>query len=211
MTIIKRAKGALTGSVFEGGNDVDTVLNRRHGTYGYIFGAALVLIGLGAAVGPVLAARIKGNAVITVTQAITIGTVQLTNINDMNPPTNGRAYTSKDDTNTRFTVSADLLPHPSGIRVHLGLLNAANNQMRLRLTLEVPDPIMVDIQAYVPSSPNMTLGRLDQSTWEIAIASSPGVENDIHIDLALPNAGPPGFYTVKGKIEALQESASQTT
>lgn len=190
---------------------MDTVLNRRHGTYGYILGAALALIGLGAAVGPVLANRLRANVAVTVTQAITIGTVQLTNVNDMNVPTNGRAYTSKDDTNTRFTVSADMLPYPNAIRVHLGLKNAANNQMRLKLILEVPEPIQVDVQAYAPSSPNMTLGRIDQSSWEIAIASSPGVENDVHIDLSLPNGGPPGFYTVKGRIEPLQESASQAT
>jgi len=211
----------------------------------------LVMLGAGAAVGPVLAPKLLARTAVTATQALQIvpHTVEVTAItcgaNNSSdacqaayPGTlggNARVYTSVSDDRTKFTAAVDLLPTSSYLRLHIGVINTANNQVLARLKLNVPDGFdyFVSPYYYVVGEANFpapntdptgqldrvkaiyNLTRLDVNTWEIklmpsargtlnphAISFSPGDIYDIHIDFALRNGTPPGFYVIQGSLEA---------
>ncbi len=163
----------------------------------WIVGALLISIGAGAAVGPVLAARLTGKVAIIATQALTFSTPLVavpggpplyvggatgTYLLPVAVPGGTRTFSDLNDQKIEFTVSVDLLPTSSKFDILVPMANSANNQVIAQLTLEVPDQVLVDVErlgSVVVTTQNapvvltttiggqLTLGRTSANTWEI--------------------------------------------
>ena len=220
----------------------------------------LVMLGAGAAVGPVLAPKLLSKTAVTATQALQIydgtiapGNLDVTTVpcdgtessgscNTVIPlPANTRWYKSVSDDRTKFTVAIDMFPTSSYLRIHVPIINRSNNQVLARLKLNVPDGLDYYVSPYYdavgqadalglnPSLPDDPQGlldstkaiynliRIDANTWEIKMMPSAvhptfnpnamggpiGDVFDVHLDLALSNGTPPGFYLITGTVDAL--------
>lgn len=242
----------------------------------WLVAVLLLAAGAGAAVGPVLAARLTSGINLTATQAVSVRNVPAAILNPqtntrgpltetdaqyglitgspgillttatMGPcytaiyqlsgggtftgiPANARSFVSLNDTGTDFTVAVDMLPTSSKFDVAVPLYNSANNQQLERLTLDIPDGLLVDLEsirlaaAGVTTANKASIGRLTANTWEITLQPNlgPGTYDDFisitdatlnHtvaapasgfiIHVALQNGTPPGFYAIRGRLEA---------
>jgi len=169
---------------------------RRRMSY-WILGALVVSIGAGAAVGPVLAARLTGKVAIIATQALSfstplvgvpwgpplyIGGATGTYVYPVAVPGGTRTFSDLNDQKIEFTVSIDLLPTSSKFDILVPMANISNNQVIAQLTLDVPEAVLVDIErlgSVVVTTQNapvvltttvggqLTVGRTSANTWEI--------------------------------------------
>lgn len=134
-----------------------------------------------------------------------------------------RVYTSLNDQKTDFTVSVDLLPTSSKFDILLPIGNLANNQVLALLTLDSGGCLELDVEplghvyAY-GGQPNpinvgglVKIGRMGPNSWEImaparthASDTANGITgyNGAWIHVALANGLPPGYYTLRGTLEA---------
>lgn len=173
------------------------MVNLRRRLPYWMMGALLISVGAGAAVGPVLAARLTGRVAIIATQALTfstplvavpggpplyIGGATGTYLYPVQVPGGTRTFADLNDQKIEFTVSIDLLPTSSKFDILVPMANASNNQVIAQLTLEVPEQVLVDVErlnSVVVTTQNfpvvltttiggqLTVGRTSASTWEI--------------------------------------------
>ncbi len=143
-------------------------------------------------------------------------------------PGNARSYVSLNDTGTDFTIAIDLLPTSSKFDIAIPLYNSANNQQLAELTLDIPDGVMVDLEQIqldasppIPGTNMAAIGRTSANTWEVRLQPNLGTYYDfiaipngnpgeymaapasgIIVHVALANGTPPGFYAIRGKLQA---------
>lgn len=192
----------------------------------WLLAVLLVAAGAGAAAGPVLASRLVGNASITVSQALSYGTLLIGDNTTpfsglpgsilVAPPAGARAYVSVSDNQTQFTASVDMLPTGARYDMAVPITNRSNNPMRAQLILDIPEILMVDVEpigvlAYAPGTSGLLrVGRTSSNTWEFTapagIVGTDGTNrllNGLVVHVALPSSAPPGFYTIRARIDAL--------
>jgi len=143
-------------------------------------------------------------------------------------PASARSFVSINDTGTDFTVAIDLLPTSSKFDIAIPLYNSANNQQLAELTLDIPDGVMVDLEQIklnatppIPGTDMATIGRTSANTWQVRLQPNLGTYYDfiamnssvpnvylatpasgIIVHVALANGTPPGFYAIRGKLQA---------
>lgn len=146
-------------------------------------------------------------------------------------PAGARPFSDLTSDKVAFTVAVDLLPTGSKFDVLLPVANAANNPLTATISLDVPEGILVDAEAIgaitVATGPGavvtvggqLNVGRTTASTWEVwapafmrdhesAVEAGTGNQitgySGILLHVALPNRTPPGFYSLRGRIEPVQ-------
>lgn len=143
-------------------------------------------------------------------------------------PASARSFVSVNDTGTDFTVAVDLLPTSSKFDIAIPLYNSANSQQLAELTLDIPDGVMVDLEQIklntgtnppIHGTNMASIGRTSANTWEVRLQPNQGTYYDfvginssgnylaapasgIIIHVALANGTPPGFYAIRGKLQA---------
>ena len=165
----------------------------------WIFVAALVVVGAGAATGLVLKDQVNGTTTIAVSQAIRVAA----------PTSNGgdedEFLGTADDDGMTFAAHFEA-NNGDIVKMYLEVQNHGANadETVVLLTLSIPEGMTVNIET-VDGDNSHNAVRISYNQWKFAVDAASSADayatNGLCIDIAIEDAQPTGFYVLEGTLQ----------
>ena len=174
----------------------------------WIFLAALVVVGAGAATGLVLKDQVNGTTTVAVSQAIRVtAPYEDFNGDGISDGDQDEFLGTADDDGMAFGAHFEA-NNGDTVVMYLDVYNHGGNsdESVVLLTLSIPEGMTVNMEDIVGDDSH-NIVRISENQWKFAVDAGNGADdylwNTLCISIALEDAEPTGFYVLEGTLQPL--------